>query len=100
MHSSAADSPRTPSRNSALLPTPPNAALVDRANTKVSRVGATKGIEQEIQPGGEAVTMLHAVISRQFAGDPTFLAAWNAARRVTGKPDVVRAVKAPSVAVT
>jgi hypothetical protein len=64
----------------------------------VSRVGATKGIEQEIQSGREAVTMLHAVISKQFVGDPTFLAAWNAARRVTGKPGSVRTVAAPSVA--
>jgi hypothetical protein len=65
-------------------------ALLDRANTKVGRVGATKGIEQQVIAGREALAMLHAVISRQFANDPTFLAAWNAARRVNHKPGAVR----------
>jgi hypothetical protein len=67
-------------------------ALLDRANTKVGRVGATKGIEQQVLVGREALAMLHAVISRQFATDPTFLAAWNAARRVNAKPGAVRSV--------
>jgi hypothetical protein len=65
-------------------------ALVERANTKVTRVGATKGIQEQLRTGREAVAMLHAVISKQFAGDPTFLAGWRAARRVTSKPGAVR----------
>lgn len=66
-------------------------ALADRANTKVGRVSATKGIELQLQAGREAVTMLHAVISKQFAGDPVFLAGWNSARRITAKSGGQRA---------
>lgn len=65
-------------------------ALVERANTKVGRVGATRGIEEQLRSGREAVAMLHAVIGKQFGGDPTFLAAWRAARRVVAKPGAVR----------
>ena len=67
-----------------------SSAVVDRANTKVRRVGSTKGIESELLHGREAVAMLHAVISQQFAGDHTFLAAWHAARRVTAKAGAPR----------
>ena len=34
--------------------------------------------------------MLHAVVSRQLASNPTLLAGWNGARRVTSKPGVAR----------
>jgi hypothetical protein len=76
-------------------------ALVERANTKVGRVGATKGIADSLSSGMEAVAMLHAVVGKQFAGDHTFLAGWHAAKRVTAKPGAVRgkatrAVAAPS----
>ena len=70
------------------------AAIVGRANIRVARVGATKGIESQLLSGREAVTMLHAVISRQFADDPTFLAAWDAARRVKAKSGAVRSASA------
>jgi hypothetical protein len=60
-------------------------AITDRANTKVGRVKATNGIGEELKLGKEAVGMLSAVITRQFADDKTFLAAWRAARRVTLK---------------
>lgn len=60
-------------------------ALEDRANTRVRRVGSTKGIESTLQHGRDAVGMLHAVLSKQFAHDATFLAAWRSARRVTNK---------------
>jgi hypothetical protein len=60
-------------------------AQLDRANTKVRRIGATKGIEAELVAGREALAMLHAVIRSQLADNPTFLAAWDAARRVTLK---------------
>lgn len=66
------------------------AALVDRANAKVGRITATKGIAERLQAGREAVAMLHAVVSRQLASNPTLLAGWNGARRVTSKPGVAR----------
>ena len=66
------------------------ATMTDRANAKVRRVGATKGIEEAVKRGREAVAMLNAVIGRQFAGDATFLAGWRAARRVTAKPGLAK----------
>ena len=66
------------------------AALVDRANAKVGRISATKGIAEQLQVGREAVAMLHAVVSRQLVSNPTLLAGWNGARRVTSKPGVAR----------
>jgi hypothetical protein len=71
-------------------------SLEERANTKVGRVQATKGIDQQVQSGRDAVAMLHAAISRQFANDPTFLTAWDAARRIVAKPGRVRAAAAAS----
>ena len=67
-----------------------NVVVVERANTKVGRVFATRGIEEQLRSGREAVSMLHAVLGRQFAGDHSFLAAWRAARRVVSKPGAVR----------
>ena len=75
-----------------------NAVLGERANTKVGRVFATRGIEEQLRSGREAVSMLHAVLGRQYAGDHTFLAAWRAASRVVSKPGAVR-VRADSAAV-
>jgi hypothetical protein len=76
-------------------------ALVDRANTRVRRVGSTRGIESQLAHGREAVAMLHAVISKQFGADHTFLAAWHAARRVAGKAGVPRgAGSAPALPLT
>ena len=78
-------------------------AITDRANAKVRRVGSTKGIHEELLKGREAVAMLNAVVSKQFAGDQTFLAAWRAAYRVTAKPGIARvptsvAASAPALA--
>ncbi len=74
-----------------------NAVVVERANTKVGRVFATRGIQEQLRSGREAVSMLHAVLGRQHAGDHTFLAAWRAASRVVSKPGAVR-VRADSAA--
>ena len=65
-------------------------AMRERKNTKVGRVGATRGIREQLLSGREGVAMLHAVISRQFAKDPRFLAAWSSARRVSGKVGALR----------
>lgn len=73
------------------------AAVLERANAKVRRVGATKGVEQQLLAGREAVTMLHAVIRSQHASDPIFLAAWDAARRVTSKMGPARVPAAGGV---
>jgi hypothetical protein len=67
-----------------------SAAVTERANTKVNRTNTTKGIEEAILDGREAVGMLHAVISKKFAGDPALLAGWHTARRVAAKPGVPR----------
>jgi hypothetical protein len=76
------------------------AAMTDRSNTKVRRVGATKGIGEQLVLGREAARMLNAVIRKQFGGDATFLAAWRSAWRVTAKPGVARGLAAvPVVAV-
>ena len=71
--------------------------ITERANAKVRRVGSTKGIHEELARGREAVAMLNAVVSKQFVGDQTFLAAWRAARRVMAKPGIVRVPTAVSV---
>lgn len=65
-------------------------AIAERANSKVRRVGATKGIREELQKGREAVAMLDAVITKQFADNKPLLAAWRAARRVRVKPGTPR----------
>jgi hypothetical protein len=74
-------------------------AITERANAKVRRVGATKGIHEELQKGREAVAMLNAVVSKLFAGNKTFLAAWRAAHRVTAKPGIARVAATPPVPV-
>lgn len=65
-------------------------AMRERKNTKVGRVGATRGIREQLLSGREGVAMLHAVISRQFAKDARFIAAWSSARRVSGKVGALR----------
>jgi hypothetical protein len=72
-------------------------AITERANAKVRRVGSTKGIHEELLKGREAVAMLNAVVSKQFVGDKTFLAAWRAAHRVTAKPGTSRVPTSVSV---
>jgi len=68
--------------------------IAGRANAKVARVGATKGIREELVKGREAVSMLNAVVSKQFLQDKPFLAAWRAAHRVTAKPGAARGAPA------
>jgi hypothetical protein len=75
-----------------------SAAVAERANTKVNRTAATKGIAEAILDGREAVAMLHALISKQFARDPALLAGWHTARRVVAKPGVPRGAAGTSVA--
>ena len=70
-------------------------AIAERANSKVRRVGATKGIREELQNGREADAMLDAVLTKQFADDQPFLAAWRAARRVRVKPGTPRLMVEP-----
>jgi hypothetical protein len=64
--------------------------ITARAASKVSRVGTTKAVMEHLMAGKEAVMILHAIISKQFANDPTFLAGWNNARRVQSKLGAVR----------
>jgi hypothetical protein len=67
-------------------------AMVDRQNANVSRVLATKGIQQELNKGREAVAMLNAVVSRQLVSNFTVLAAWRVAHRITAKQGALRIV--------
>ncbi len=81
------------------------AVVAERGNTKVRRAGATQAMTQELARAREAVNMLNAVISKQFAGDPAFLAGWRVARRVVLKgsvqvPAAVSGAGAPPVAAT
>jgi hypothetical protein len=64
-------------------------AIMKRGHLRFTRVGSTTGIKQQIILGREAVKLLDAVISKQFAADETILAAWASASRVdlkTGSP--------------
>ncbi len=72
-----------------------DAAISERANTKVARVGATGGIKAELASGRAAVRMLDAVITQQFAENWSLLASWRGARRVVRKPGGPGAPPAP-----
>jgi len=67
-------------------------AMVDRQNANVGRVLATNGIKEELNKGREAVAMLNAVVSKQLVGNPTLLAAWRVAHRITAKQGALRVV--------
>lgn len=69
-------------------------AMTQRANAKVNRVLATKGIHVELAQGREAVAMLSAVVSKMLHGETTLLAGWRVAKRITAK---VGAVRVPAV---
>jgi hypothetical protein len=66
-------------------------------NAKVRRVGSTEGIHEELLNGREAVAMPSTVVSKEFVGDKTFLAAWRAAHRVTAKPGIERVLTSAPV---
>jgi hypothetical protein len=53
-----------------------------RSAQRVSRVGATVGVRQELRRGRKAVQLLDAVVGRSLAGDPSRLAEWRRAMRV------------------
>jgi hypothetical protein len=57
-------------------------AIAERGHLRHVRAGATKGIKEQIILGSEAVRLLDAIISRQFATNETVLAAWASASRV------------------
>ena len=67
-----------------------SSAMAQRASTNVRRVGATKGIAQQLRRGREAVRVLSAVVGKQVAGDPVILAGWRAASRVAAKSGSAR----------
>jgi hypothetical protein len=66
------------------------ATIDGRANLRVRRAGATKGIAEQAKQAHEAVKMLNAVVGRYFAKDKTFLAAWRSAKRIAAKPGISR----------
>ena len=67
-----------------------SSAMAERASTHVRRVGATKGIEEQLRRGREAVAVLRAVVGKQAAGDFVLLAGWRVAHRVTAKSGAAR----------
>ena len=67
--------------------------ITARASSKVSRVTSTKAMQEQLVAGKEAVTILHAIITKQFGKDATFLAGWNRARRIQEKPGTPRKPK-------
>jgi hypothetical protein len=70
--------------------------LLERAGVNVRRVGSTVGVREELIKGREAVRMLDAVVTKRFADDETFLAAWCVARRVTAKPGAAQLSVSPA----
>ena len=74
--------------------------IANRTQAKSDRVVATKGIMNELRAGREAVTMLDAVIKRQFAADTAFIAGWKLAKRVSAKLGGVRTAAAPAIVPT
>jgi hypothetical protein len=78
-----------------------SSAMSERSTTHVRRVGATKGIEEQLRRGREAVAVLKAVVGKQAAGDLAMLAGWRVAHRVTAKSGATRAAAAaPAVTAT
>jgi len=67
-----------------------SSAMAERASTHVRRVGATKGIGEQLRRGREAVSVLKAVVGKQAAGDLAMLASWRVAHRVTAKSGTTR----------
>ena len=67
-----------------------SSTMAERAGTHVRRVGATKGIEEQLRRGREAVSVLRAVVGKQAAGDLVMLAGWRVAHRVTAKSGPTR----------
>lgn len=67
-------------------------AIAQRGHFRHVRVGSTKGIEQQLVLGREAVKLIDAVVAQQFAFDETFLAAWASASRIDMKAGSVRRV--------
>jgi hypothetical protein len=74
--------------------------ITARASNRVARVSATRAVEEHLVAGKEAVSILHAIITKQFARDPVFLAAWDAARRVGLKLGPVRSIADDAAPVT
>lgn len=68
--------------------------IAQRGQLRVVRVGSTRGIEEQLVLGREAVKLLDAVITQQFAYDETFLAAWASASRVDQKSGSSRGMTA------
>ena len=67
-----------------------SSAMAERASTHVRRVASTKGIEEQVRRGREAVSVLKAVVGKQAAGDLVMLAGWRVAHRVTAKSGTTR----------
>lgn len=70
------------------------ATMEERANMRVDKIRATRGLHDEVQRGRKAVSMLHAVVNNLFGHDATFMAGWNAARRVGLKVGAVHGARA------
>jgi hypothetical protein len=74
------------------------AAMEDRANTRVTKVRASKELHDQVQRGVKALTMLHAVVNNVFGHDATFMAGWKSARRVGLKIGAVHGSRTSLVA--
>jgi hypothetical protein len=78
-----------------------SSTMAERASTHVRRVGATKGIEEQLRRAREAVAVFRAVVGKQAAGDLVMLAGWRSAHRVAAKSGATRvAAAAPAAATT
>ena len=59
---------------------------LDQDSAKQSKVGATAGIDQELDEGLDAADVADAILQNIYADDPVKLAAWISARHVKRAP--------------
>jgi hypothetical protein len=78
-------------------------AMEERANRQVERMAATRGIQEQIRRGREAVRMLDAVVCQLLRDEPMGRASWHSAQRVgerSGAPRRAAAARAAAPTAT
>ncbi len=73
------------------------AASTDKAAANASTVGATAGIDNEVDNGMAAATVLDAIMHNFYGDDPVTLAEWTTARHVKRAPQAKAAGDPPTL---
>lgn len=71
-------------------------SMLDKSRNLGLHVGATAGLERDIQRGRSAVEILETIVRAAFRGNDQLLAEWRIARRVRAVPGGVGPTPAPS----